>query len=61
MAPTIMVARVALATDSMDSTNAHISGLQFQGNLGIDSNINGGVDNRVIISHFSREAEKQTV
>ena len=55
-----MVARVALATDSMDSTNIHISGLQFQGDSGINSDINGGMDNRVIIGH-SRESEKQTV
>ena len=61
MAPTIMVARVALATDSMDSTNVHISGLQFQGNSGIDSNTNGGMDNMFVISHSSREAEKQKV
>ena len=61
MAPTIMVARVALATDSTDSTNVHISGLQFQGNSGIDSNTNGGMDNMFVISHSSREAEKQTV
>ena len=61
MAPTIMVARVAIATNSMDSTNVHVSGLQFQGNPGIDSNINGGMDNGVVIGHSSREAEKQTV
>ena len=40
-----MVARVALATDSMDPTNVDISGLQFQGHSGIDSDINGGMDN----------------
>ena len=56
-----MVARIALATDSMDSTNVHISGLQFQGNSGIESNISGGMDNRAVIGHSSREAEKQTV
>ena len=61
MAPTIMVARVALATDSMDLTNVHISGLQFQGNSGIDNNINGGMDNGLVISHSSREVEKQKV
>ena len=61
MAPTIMVARVAVATDSIDPTNVHISGLQFQGNSGIDSNINGGMDNRVVIGHSSQEAEKQIV
>ena len=58
MAPTIMVARVALVTDSMDPTNVHISGLQFQGHSGIDSNTIGGMDNRVVISHLSREAKK---
>ena len=57
-----MVARVALATDSTDPTNIHISGLQSQGNSGIDSNINDGMDNGVVIGHSgSREAEKQTV
>ena len=57
-----MVAQVALATDSMDSTNVHISGLQFQGNSGIDSKINGGMDNRVIIGRdSSQELQKQTV
>ena len=56
-----MVARVALATDSLDPTNVHISGLQFQGHSGIDSNTNGGMNNRVVIGHSSREAEKQTV
>ena len=61
MAPTIMVARVALATDSMDSTKVHISRLQFQGNSGIDSNINGGMDDGVVISHSSPESHKQTV
>ena len=61
MAPTIMVARVALATDTMDSMNIQMSGLQFQGRSGIDSNTNGGMDNRVVIGHSSREAEKQTV
>ena len=53
-----MVARVALVTDSMDPTNVHISGLQFQGHSGIDSNTIGGMDNRVVISHLSREAKK---
>ena len=61
MAPTIMVARVALVTDSMDPPNVHISGLQSQGRSGIDSNINGEMDNRVVIGHSSQEAEKQTV
>ena len=58
-----MVARVALATDSMDSTNVHISRLQSQGSSGIDSNINDGMDNGVVIGHSgsAREAEKQTV
>ena len=59
-----MVARVALATDNIvvvDSTNVHISGLQFQGQSGIHSNINGGMDNTVVIGHSSRESEKQTV
>ena len=56
-----MVARVALATDSIDSTNVHISDLQFQGDSGIGSNINDGMDNRVVIGHSSRESEKQTV
>ena len=57
-----MVARVALATHSnMDSTNIHISGLQSQENSGINSNINGGMDNGVVISHSSQEAERQTV
>ena len=56
-----MVARVALATDSMDPTSVHISGLQFQGDSSINSNINGGMDDRVVISHSSQEAEKQTV
>ena len=62
MAPTIMVARVALATHSnMDSTNVHISGLQSQGNSGINSNVNGGMDDGVVISHSSPESHKQTV
>ena len=56
-----MVARVALATDSMDSTKVHISRLQFQGRSEIDSNTNGGMDDVVVIGHSSREAEKQTV
>ena len=59
-----MVARVALATDNIvavDSTNVHISGLQFQGQSGIDSNINDGMDNTAVIGHSSRESEKQTV
>ena len=58
-----MVARVALATDSMDyhSTNVHTLGPQFQGRSGIDSNINGGMDNRIVIGHSSRESEKQAV
>ena len=56
-----MVARIALATDSMNPTSVHISGLQFQGDSGIYSNMNGGMDNRVVIGHSSREAEKQTV
>jgi len=46
IAPTIMVARVALANDNIvtvDSTNAHISALRFQGHSGIDSDINGAV------------------
>ena len=51
IAPTIMVARVALATDSAVPTNVHISGLQFQGHSGIDSNINGGMDNTLVIGH----------
>jgi len=41
-----MVARVALATDdivTVNSTNAHISALQFQGHSGTDSDINGAV------------------
>ena len=42
IAPTIMVARVALATDSI-VTDVLISGLQFQGHSGIDSDINGAV------------------
>ena len=46
-----MVARVALATDSIDPTSVHISGLQ--GNSGTNSDINGGMDNRVVISHSS--------
>ena len=54
-----MVAQVGLATNSMDPTNFHISGLQSQGCSGIDSNINGGMDNRAIISHSSWEVEKQ--
>ena len=61
MAPTIMVARVALATDSMDSTKVHISRLQFQGRSEIDSNTNGAMDDVAVIGHSSREAEKQTV
>ena len=56
-----MVARVALATNSMDSTNNHIPGLQFQGHSGADSNTNGGMDNIVVIGHSFPEAEKQTV
>ena len=60
MAPTIMVTQVALTTDSMNPTSVHISGLQFQGNSGINSNINGEMDNRVVIGH-SQEVEKQTV
>ena len=58
MAPTIMVTRVALATDSIDPTSLHISGLQFQGNLGIDSNINSEMDNRVVVGHSSQEMDK---
>ena len=61
MAPTIMVARVALATDSINSTNVRISGLQFQGHSEVDSNIDGGMDNMVVISHSLQEAEKQAV
>ena len=53
-----MVARVALATNSMDPTSVHISGLQFQGHSGIDSNTIGGMDNVVVISHSSQDAEK---
>jgi len=56
-----MVARVALATDSnvaVDSTNVLLSGLQFQGTSGIDSDINGGRDK---IGHSSRALEKQKV
>ena len=59
-----MVARVALASDSMDLTNVHISSFQLQGRSGIDSNTiysNGGMDNRVVIDHSSREAEKQRI
>ena len=58
-----MVARVALGIDSMDSTNVHISGLQFEGRSGIDSDVNGGMDNRVVIDHSSLvlESQKQTV
>ena len=56
-----MVARVALATDSAVPTNVHISGLQFQGHSGIDSNINSGMDNTVVIGHSPRESEKQIV
>ena len=56
-----MVARVALATDSMDPTNFDISGLQFQGHSGIDSDINGGMDNGVVISHFSQEEDSLNV
>jgi hypothetical protein len=61
IAPTIMVTRVILATDSnltVDSTNVHISGLQFQWNSGIESDINGG---RVVNSHSSRALENQKV
>jgi len=65
IAPTIMVARVALATDNtvvMNSSNVYISGLQFQGRSGIGStDINGGKSNAVAIGHSSRELEKQTV
>ena len=59
-----MVARVALATNSIvtvDSTNIHISRLQFQGHSGIDGDINGGMDNMVEIGHCSRESQKQIV
>ena len=55
-----MVARVALATDSMDPTNVHISRFQFQGHSAIDSDING-MDNRAVIGYSSRESEKQIV
>ena len=64
MAPTIMVARVALATDTtvvVNSTNVHISGLQFQGNSGIDSDINGGMNNAVVIGQSSPKLENSTV
>jgi len=67
MAPTIIVARIALTTDSttvIDSRSVHIqvSGLQFQGRSGVDSNIGGGINNTVVIGHeSSRELEKQTV
>ena len=60
MAPTIMVARVAVATDTtvvVNSTNVHISGLQFQGNSGIDSDINGGMNNAVVIGQSSQKSE----
>jgi hypothetical protein len=56
-----MVARVALATDSIvtvDLRNVLISGLQFQGHSEIDSDINGG---RVVIGYSSRASEKQRV
>ena len=56
-----MVAHVALATNSMDSTNVHISGLQFQGRSRIESNINGGTDSRVVIGYSGWEAKKQVV
>ena len=56
-----MVARVALATDSMDSTNVHISGLRFQGRSGVNSDINDGMDNGVVVGHSSQKSEKQTV
>ena len=56
-----MVARVALATDSIDPTSVHISSLQFQGQSGINSNINGGMDNGVVIGYSSQKAEKRTV
>ena len=42
IAPTVMVARVALATDNIktvDSTNVHISTIQFHGHSGIDSDM----------------------
>ena len=55
-----MVARVVLVTDSMDSTNVHISGFQRQENSGIDNNINSEMDNRVVIGHFS-QVEKKTI
>ena len=58
MAPTIMVTQVALATDSINPTSLHISGLQFQGNLGINSNINSEMDNRVVVGHSSQEMDK---
>ena len=56
-----MVARVALATDSMGPTSVHISALQSQGHSGINSNINGGMDNRVVIGNSSQELENQIV
>ena len=55
-----MVARVALATNSMDPTNVHISGLQFQGHSGSDTDVNDGMDNGVVIGHSSGESEKQS-
>jgi hypothetical protein len=65
MAPTIMVARVALTTDTtvvVNSTNVHISGLQFQGNSGINSDINGGMNNAVVVvGQSSQKSEKPTV
>ena len=56
-----MVAQLALATDSMDPTSVHISGLQFQAHSGFDSNINGRMDDRVVIGHSSQEVQKQIV
>ena len=59
-----MVARVALATDdiaTVDSTNVRISALQFQGHSGIDSDINGGMNNAVVIGQSSQKSEKPTV
>ena len=55
-----MVARVAVATDTtvvVNSTNVRISGLQFQGNSGIDSDINGGMNNAVVIGQSSQKSE----
>ena len=55
-----MVARVALATNNIvagDSTSIHISGLKFQGRSGIDSDINGGMNNTVVLG-YSQESEK---